>query len=672
MPRDASLVLPTVDSCRWRRIPDGRASCGLVERLLAIGNAPVPLAACVACCESFPPSERLLNPVVASLIRVAAEQRIREGECSDEERVGLQRHSERAFQALARLSPHRSGAAHAQSERSAFTPVCHPFSISRPLTLFELLPRPAVKQGPAVKRWAVGVTTSPRRESTLGQTLDSLDRAGFDQVRLYMDGTVRVPARHQAIPVTWREDSVGAWPAWYLSLAELVLQQPAADAYLLVQDDVLLADRESLRGYLEEVLWPGERLGIISLFSAEYRTDPGWYAGPASAWFSAQALLLPNAIARLLLCDSDVSRRCLEAAGGNHLPIPTVLAEWSERRSIPIYQPSPSLAQHIGNASTLWGPAILSRPRRATWFAGAIDATVPTHQPPDVFPEDAFPCSTVRSQIYRTRVTRGIRRMSQSRAVICGLCRDVRVHLPRFAARIARLGAMFRDHRVVLVENDSRDATPEFLQDWTKRDPRVDVISERFGVRKFPQNRDRDRTAWLAQCRNRYLDQIAARYAEFEYLIVVDTDLAGGWSYEGIANTFGHGDWDAVGSYGLVESNSGTLGTWLQYDSWAFRSFGHPAAHPSHPVNSMLLERGQEMLRVDSCFGGLAVYHLPAILAARYGGEDCEHVVLHQRMLGQGAGRIYLNPSQVTLYSPLEMEAWPDGRSGQGDSPLRD
>jgi hypothetical protein len=657
MPRDATLVLPTVDSCRWRRPADGRACCGLVERLLAITSAPVPLAACVACCESFPPSEKALNPVVASLIRVAAEQRIREGGCSDEELASLQLQSERASQALTRLSLHRSGLTQAPCERAAYAPAYDPFSISRPLSLFELLPHPAIKLGPAVKRWAVGVTTSPRRASTLGQTLDSLERAGFDQVRLFMDGTVRVPAPHQAIPVTWREDSVGAWPAWYLSLAELVLHQPAADAYLLVQDDVLLADRESLRGYLEEVLWPGEKLGIVSLFSAEYQPNPGWYSGPPSAWFSAQALLLPNAIARMLLCDSGVSRRCLEAAGGNHLPIPTVLAEWSVRRSIPIHQPSPSLVQHIGSASTLWGPAILSRPRRATWFAGAIDATVPTHQPPDVFPEEAFPCSTERSPTHRARVTQGMRQMSQSRAVICGLCRDVRVHLPRLAARIARLGAMFRDHRVVLVENDSRDATAEFLQDWTNRDTRIDVISERFGVRKFPQNRDRDRTEWLAQCRNRYLDQIAARYADFEYLIVVDTDLAGGWSYEGIASTFGHGGWDVVGSYGLVESTSGTLGTWLQYDSWAFRSFGHPAAHPSHQVNSMLLERGQEMLRVDSCFGGLAVYRLPAILAARYGGEDCEHVVLHQRMIAQGADKIYLNPSQVTLYSPLEMEA---------------
>jgi hypothetical protein len=665
MPRNAQLVLPTVESCIWRRTSDELACCGLVERLLPIARVPVSLGACSACCESFPPTEKLLNPVVASLVRLAADGVIREGRATREQLAGLRAQSERALNAFTHAQAHRPDPAAATCESAIATagPVYDPFRISRPLSLLELLPPPAATSGPAVNRWAVGVTTSPRRDDTLEQTLDSLSRAGFDSVRLFMDGTVRLPARYQTIPLTWREDTIGAWPTWYMSLAELVLHQPDADAFLLVQDDVLLADRGSLKAYLEQVLWPGNTLGIVSLFSAQYQMHPGWYSGPPSPWFSAQALLLPNSIARLLLCDADVSRRCLEAAGGHHIPIPTVLAEWAWRKSIPIYQPSPSLAQHIGSASTLWGPAMLSRPRRATWFAGAIDTPVATHQPPDVFPEDAFPCPAGLNQAYRSRVTAGLQTMSQTRAVICGLCRDVRVYLPRIAAKIGRLGAMFREHRVVLVENDSRDATTEFLQDWSKLDGRVDVISEQCGVKKFAQNRDRERTKWLAQCRNRYLDHVAAKYPEFEYLIVVDTDLAGGWSYDGIANTFGHQGWDAVASYGLVEASSGALGTWLQYDSWAFRSFGHPQLHRGHQVSSMLLDRGAPMMRVHSCFGGLAAYRTPAILGARYGGQDCEHVVLHQRMSDRGDGRIYLNPSQLTLYSPLEMEVASPARS---------
>ena len=84
--------------------------------------------------------------------------------------------------------------------------------------------------------------------------------------------------------MTWREDGVGAWPSWYLALAELVLQQPDADAYLMLQDDVVLHDRESLRGYLERVLWPGDRPGLVSLFYTGPDTTPGWHRDEAWHW----------------------------------------------------------------------------------------------------------------------------------------------------------------------------------------------------------------------------------------------------------------------------------------------------------------------------------------------------------------------------------------------------
>jgi hypothetical protein len=60
--------------------------------------------------------------------------------------------------------------------------------------------------------------------------------------------------------------------------------------------------------------------------------------------------------------------------------------------------------------------------------------------------------------------------------------------------------------------------------------------------------------------------------------------------------------------------------------------------------------RGEPLLPVNSCFGGLGLYRMPAWLAARYGGDDCEHVVLHRRMRDAGYDRQYLNPSQIVLY----------------------
>ena len=49
--------------------------------------------------------------------------------------------------------------------------------------------------------------------------------------------------------ISQRPRELGAFPNWYLSLTELVMQDPSADAYFMCQDDILLS--AGLRAYLE-------------------------------------------------------------------------------------------------------------------------------------------------------------------------------------------------------------------------------------------------------------------------------------------------------------------------------------------------------------------------------------------------------------------------------------
>jgi hypothetical protein len=39
--------------------------------------------------------------------------------------------------------------------------------------------------------------------------------------------------------------------------------------------------------------------------------------------------------------------------------------------------------------------------------------------------------------------------------------------------------------------------------------------------------------------------------------------------------------------------------------------------------------------------------------SVEYGDDDCEHVVFHNRLRAAGFHRLYLNPSQIVMYSPL-------------------
>nr|MBX2877818.1 hypothetical protein [Saprospiraceae bacterium] len=88
------------------------------------------------------------------------------------------------------------------------------------------------------------------------------------------------------------------------------------------------------------------------------------------------------------------------------------------------------------------------------------------------------------------------------------------------------------------------------------------------------------------------------------------------------------------------------------YDAFAFRPKGDDDPKSLEEINALQFQRGKELVPVKSVFGGLAIYRSAGILAgAEYGGEDCEHVMLHQWLRENGFDQQFLNPSQIVLYS---------------------
>ncbi len=203
---------------------------------------------------------------------------------------------------------------------------------------------------------------------------------------------------------------------------------------------------------------------------------------------------------------------------------------------------------------------------------------------------------------------------------------------------------MFREYRAVFYENDSLDATATFLRHWSDVNPSIRVIIERKGSRRFANVVSLERAALLAACRNAYREYALTHFGNFDHVIVVDTDTEGGWSFEGIAHSFGLDNWDFVGSNGLMTGPFGR-GRPIYYDTWAHRSID-PGELTSQRLS---VQRGEPLRRVLSCFGGLGVYRM-ACLQARYEGDDCEHVTLHRNMRELGFDQLYLNPSQIVLY----------------------
>ena len=277
--------------------------------------------------------------------------------------------------------------------------------------------------------------------------------------------------------------------------------------------------------------------------------------------------------------------------------------------------------------------------------------------PRSTFVEHWFPPRPAYRDSYRQRQRLGQDRMRRSTVMICGLARDLGAIAPLTATRIEQIGTRFRDYGVVLVENDSIDGTQQYLTSWAAANPRVNIISSNIGIERFGPIRLRKRTQALANFREEYRSFVARCRKQYDYVIVVDTDLEGGWSLEGLSDTFGWTEWDAVASNGIgyypvtLGDVQSRVFKQVQYDPWAYRKRGHLSAHANELINELNFERGGRLVPVASAFGGMAVYTTQAFSSSAYSGEDCEHVPFHFGMATRGYSKIFLNPSQIVLYN---------------------
>ena len=278
-----------------------------------------------------------------------------------------------------------------------------------------------------------------------------------------------------------------------------------------------------------------------------------------------------------------------------------------------------------------------------------------------LFNEKNYPPLVACQKEYAMRVQSGYARMGQRRVVIAGLARNVESYLPWTIARIETLGKCFADYRVLIYENDSNDQTPTLLQQWTEQNHRVHLCSESLGDPIHRPERCLHRAERMALYRRRCQENVRERWPDYDDVIIVDTDLVGGWSFDGIANTFGYDNWDFVGANGIIYKRLGLKpNVAAHYDAWAYRDQSDFTLASTKYVNRLQFHRGEPLYRLYSCFGGLGVYTMEAYLRGTYTGGDVEHASFHKSLIQQGIDRIYLNPSQIVVYGrkARRMDPW--------------
>jgi hypothetical protein len=363
--RHRETSLAGVEGCPYRHTARRQgvvetATCGLIEEVLGMrsdGSCLVERGVCEMCRQSFPPSAHNPNPVVASVLYARAST-LAGSLAPGEEADRLRAVAERAGQFL--------------DVRYARPLLIGPAGVPGSLQeLDETVPAPASRHGRRVRNWAIGVTTAPRIQPVLSTCLKSLERAGWPRPHLFVDSAVTVPAPHDQLPCTFRDERVGAWANYYLSLAELLLCHPRADAYMVVQDDALFYDRQSLPTYLETVLWPGKSTCLVSLYCSRADTagKPGWHECEGLMRSGPVALAFPRELAKAFVTDREVFEHRWNRDELAATSIGDVISEWAVQRGVPVWLPTPSLVQHIGDTSTIWPLARAKGKRQALWFA---------------------------------------------------------------------------------------------------------------------------------------------------------------------------------------------------------------------------------------------------------------------------------------------------------------
>ena len=223
-----------------------------------------------------------------------------------------------------------------------------------------------VRIGKKVSNWAVGITIAPRERPTHDITIDSFVEAGWESLHIFAEPDVVIDEKHSHFPITKRNRKFGAWQNWFTALKNLVDFYPEADCYGIIQDDVIFC--KGVKKFLEKTLWPAPDVGVCSVFTPSHYTNEvaGWYKNNRGGklWMAQTYFFPPEGAISCLN-----HPRCVKWKKDRQ--IDNAVGFWSRSTKMYPYYFSPSLAQHIGHASTLWSKGNKANGRRsASDFVG--------------------------------------------------------------------------------------------------------------------------------------------------------------------------------------------------------------------------------------------------------------------------------------------------------------
>jgi hypothetical protein len=242
--------------------------------------------------------------------------------------------------------------------------------------------------------------------------------------------------------------------------------------------------------------------------------------------------------------------------------------------------------------------------------------------------------------------------MNHLNVIFGGTCRNVSQYIAKNLDNINNAGSKFNSFVLIIYENDSNDGTRNILLNRKQQNY----------IYLFEDNvMEKRRTMRLQNGRNKILQEMKKmnHKNQYTYFIMLDMDeTTVGGSFVNTLDTcfvkYPLETWDVLTGnqcnlyYDLWALRKSGV---IDYDCW--RHDGSKTEEVNHLLSSLKFTVRDELIPVDSAFGGIAVYKISSIENCVYvgeykdGSEKCEHVEFHKSIRENG-GKIFINSHFLT------------------------
>jgi hypothetical protein len=252
------------------------------------------------------------------------------------------------------------------------------------------------------------------------------------------------------------------------------------------------------------------------------------------------------------------------------------------------------------------------------------------------------------------KIKEGLDFFKTKRVIITGLLRDSDDNMPTIKMNVDKLAKLFDDYCVLVVENDSKDATRQSLLDWAKTNDKITVLGcgENADTcqldlpRTIVHGNASSRIRKMVLLRNIYMDYIEQnpdKFDDFDFLVAIDMDILGTFYNDGM----GSAAWYFMND----KTIQGLCANGVNFWNLAFTvvpRYHDPYAHVEDGNDTYKLPHvgpywtvptcTENPWKVKSCFNGFTIYRLSSIAGKQYKLEEsngtaaCEHVSFNKQL----------------------------------------